>query len=227
MSYQFKRLKIIPYYKLKTVMAGDIMNFMKKKKVLFIHIPKCGGTSVKKSLYPKSRSKYGHGHITYKDALKIYGPQVVDSMFSFSFVRNPWQRLFSAFTFLADGGMDLFDTIVHGTRLRPYESFEKFVFEWLSKDNIYNTRPNIIHLMPQHEFICLDGEIAVDFVGRFENFDDDYEKIRKEIGFGTELKHINKTSRGRSYRDVYTPQMVDKVAEVYDQDIELFDYSFE
>ena len=68
----------------------------------------------------------------------------------------------------------------------------------------------------------------VDFVGRFENFNEDYEKIRQKIGTGEALKHLNKTKdkKEKSYRDVYTPEMVDIVSKVYKKDLELFNYSF-
>jgi hypothetical protein len=196
------------------------MYLSKKREVFFIHIPKCGGVSIKRSLFPKSWFRYGH--LNYCDVVNIYGEQTVKKMFTFTFVRNPWDRLYSAYKFLSQGGFNFLDRNFFKKELQKFANFEKFVEKWLNKTNIYK----FIHFVPQVNFISIDGEINLDFIGRFENFDKDYKRIVKRIGFGKKLKHLNKTSKRKNYREVYTRSMIQKVAEIYSEDIDLFNYQF-
>ncbi len=67
---------------------------------IFIHIPKCAGVSVCQSLF----GNLGPGHLTLRQHQEVLDSRTFDSMFKFSFVRNPWDRLVSAFYFLKQGG---------------------------------------------------------------------------------------------------------------------------
>jgi hypothetical protein len=204
----------------------------RSNNAFFIHIPKAGGTSVKKSLYPKSLTKYQYGHLTYKDIIEIYGQEKVDSIYKFTFVRNPWDRVYSGYRFLAQGGMDLIDRALYSLGIAKYDTFEEFVYNWLSKENIYGKVHKYIHFYPQFEFLTNDADkIAVDFIGKVENMESDYNKIREKIGFGKSLKHLNRTPKTKKfkedYRNAYTNDMIDIVAKVYKRDIEEFGYSFD
>lgn len=81
-----------------------------QKKIIFIHIPKCGGSSIAAGLFDsvgirfgtylkiKDRKKYFSGDdmkhataATYKNTMKSW-----DDYYKFSVVRNPWDRFVSA-----------------------------------------------------------------------------------------------------------------------------------
>ena len=109
--------------------------------------------------------------------------------------------------------------------LSDYGTFEKFVMEWVDEENVESW----VHFIPQYHYVYdADMNLVVDFVGRFENFNKDFEKVRSILKTGTPLKHLNKTGdkKSKSYRDAYTPEMAEKVAKVYKIDIELFGYAF-
>ena len=111
------------------------------------------------------------------------------------------------------------------TVLEPYDTFERFVKEWVTPKNI----DSWVHFIPQYKYLYNEnGNLMVDFVGRFENFDEDYETIRHKIGTGEALKHLNKTKdkKEKDYRNAYTREMIDIVSRIYKKDLELFDYNF-
>lgn len=76
------------------------------------------------------------------------------------------------------------------------------------------------------DFICDDdGEVLVDFVGRFENLESDFNRISDQIGISNQLPHINKTTHTK-YRDYYNDETKDLVRSIALRDIEMFDYKF-
>ena len=60
-----------------------------KHKFIFIHINKCGGTSIDKVFSGKFR-----GHKKAFDYKKL-NPKEFENYFKFTFVRNPWDRVVS------------------------------------------------------------------------------------------------------------------------------------
>jgi hypothetical protein len=109
--------------------------------------------------------------------------------------------------------------------LKSFRDFEHFVTEWVTPGN---TR-RFEHFRPQHRFACSpDGQLQLDFVGRFETIEADYAVVAERLGVGTELLHENRTlgKKERSYVDYYTPSTRRIVERVYRIDLDLFDYAF-
>jgi hypothetical protein len=76
------------------------------------------------------------------------------------------------------------------------------------------------------DFICDDdGNVIVDFVGRFENLERDFQTICSSIGIDPELPHLNRTSH-RNYRCYYTDETKEIVRGWARKDIEMFGYEF-
>jgi hypothetical protein len=69
------------------------------------------------------------------------------------------------------------------------------------------------------------GMIAADFIGRFENLEHDYNKIRERLNTGQPLPHLNPSTKVH-YAQQYSTQMIDKVARIYERDINEFNYDF-
>ena len=69
----------------------------------------------------------------------------------------------------------------------------------------------------------------MDFVGRFENLDQDFAHVCSELGIENKLQHLNKTkNKGHAleYREAYDPYTRDLIGKTYARDIETFNYSF-
>ena len=83
----------------------------------------------------------------------------------------------------------------------------------------------LTHPLNQWEYICdADGNILVDFVGRFETLNKDFNDLSKIIGInGVSLPHMNRSNHN-SWESYYTPQAMDKVKELFKKDFQILKY---
>ena len=196
-----------------------LLNAFIAQKAIFVHIPKTAGISVIKSIYGKNVERGGHRKITHLSKLI---PGSINDYFTFTIVRNPWDRLYSAYIFMMNGGINQHDQIAFNLHLSSIKSFEDFVMKWLDEDNL----KHIIHFYPQSWFLKDSSEkVELDFIGRFECLSSDFSEIANIMGVDNKLKHLNKGDKG-SYKTVYSKEMVEKIELIYKEDIERFNYTF-
>jgi hypothetical protein len=83
-------------------------------------------------------------------------------------------------------------------------------------------------LLPQTHWIKnWKGEIPLDFIGRFENLQDDFAEVCRLMGLpGISLPHEVKGSGGDP-REEYDEESIRLVDDAYKESIELFGYTFE
>ena len=73
------------------------------KKLIFVHIPRTGGTIIEKSMTNKFTEKHNyHKHFSAYDYKWAY-PEEWESYFKFGFVRNPFDRFISLYHFRPKG----------------------------------------------------------------------------------------------------------------------------
>lgn len=187
---------------------------------IFVHVPKSAGISIGYSLYGRKTGD----HRTIADYKLCFKKDEFKSFFKFTFVRNPWDRLVSAYLYMKNGGRNKEDYDWSTKVLSPYKNFEEFVIGWLKEENIRQG----LHFRPQYEFLCSKGStIEVDFIGHFENIANDYDYIKSKIGMGRELGCYNKTgNKKKDYRRYYTGRTKEIVEYIYREDIKLFGYDF-
>jgi len=74
--------------------------------------------------------------------------------------------------------------------------------------------------------IQIEGNIVVDFVGKFEKLQEDFDYVCERVGMeSVKLPHVKKTKHNY-YSEYYTEKLIDIVEEVYVSDITRFDYKF-
>lgn len=210
-----------------------------KHKCIFIHIPKCGGTSIEKLIWPREKdkteanlwmgftsqyaNKYQTGglqHLMARHVRQEVGGDVFDRYYKFALVRNPYDKTVSQYEYMKKRA-DLREFLgMHDkAEFKTYLDLiaKKLHVQWDS----------------QHKFIQNDaGESMVDFVGKFENFDTDVTTIldalkmgKNRFGVRKKIPHTNKSSR-RHYRDYYDEESKAMLEALYQKDIELFGYAF-
>ncbi|HEY2082219.1 MAG TPA: sulfotransferase family 2 domain-containing protein [Verrucomicrobiae bacterium] len=201
--------------------AGFCFRGFDDLKCIFVHIPKCAGVAVCKSLF----GNLGGGHKPLKQYQIVYTPAEFISYFKFTFVRNPWDRLVSAFWFLKKGGMNEDNRRWAAENLSPYEDFDSFVRRGLKRSEILS----YLHFRPQCHFVCLKGnQPALDFVGRYEKLESDFAFICRRLNIESKLVEANRNaSRERDYREYYTEDTRRIVGEIYADDAQAFAYSFD
>jgi len=192
-----------------------------ESKTIFVHIPKAAGVSICKSLY----GSLAGGHTPISRYQYVFSKKDFCSYFKFTFVRNPWDRLFSAYTFLRKGGFNDKDKKWAADNLSPFANFEEFVMEWLNAENVRE----YLHFIPQTDMLFLPGTsvMSIDFVGFFENIEDDFHYIATKMNKAVELPYFNKTEREESYLYQYNDAMIEVVGDVYRADIETLGYVFD
>lgn len=190
---------------------------------IFIHIPKAAGISVSRSLYGNNAG--GHNKVSRYSLL--FSKKEYTEYFKFTIVRNPWDRLFSAYNFLKQGGLNDWDANWSKKHLEDYKTFEGFVMNWISPKNLYSHT----HFIPQLDFIRLLSNrcLPVDFIGFFECLEDDFSIISQRVNPSAQLSHSNKSNDKASlnYQDHYTPEMIEVVRKAYKNDIRVLGYAFD
>ncbi len=190
-----------------------------KTKSIFVHIPKCAGVSVNQALY----GSLAGGHLSIQDYIIAFGPIKFRSFYKFTIVRNPWDRLVSAFHFLKGGGFNSKDKIWFETHIGKNISFEEFVLTKLNKPEVLDW----YHFRPQHTFISDNKNVSlVDFIGKLENLDTDFGRIAEKLGVHLNVSKSNESLRS-SYKFYYSEKSRLVVSEIYKKDIELFNYTFD
>lgn len=191
-----------------------------ERRCIFVHIPKCAGISVCQSLF----GNIAGGHDSIRSYQLMFSPHEFSEYFKFAFVRNPWDRLVSAYLYLKEGGRVESDRAVAAKSVKPFKDFEDFVRRGITQKPIRK----VFHFRPQVQFICLlRNRPALDFIGRFETLNEDFAYITRRLNVQATLQQLNRTaSKQRDYREYYTEETARIVGEVYADDVKVLGYSF-
>ena len=212
------------------------MLISRKKKFIFVHVQKTAGTSLQQVLRaeaPDARLWHGrHGHASA--GVAELGQQRWDEFFSFGFVRNPWDRLVSHYSMIRDRidalppgqrdlpqpfRIELWNYVLHFSH--DFESFLNNCTGLIFDRDCYKS-----FLFNQIDYLSgEDGVLLVDFVGRFENFERDAQRLLDRLDIKTTVPRLNRSSRGH-YRQYYSAQSRDLVAKRFAKDIAAFGYEF-
>lgn len=207
-------------FELKIGCSDYYKNMYKKTGCIFIHVPKAAGTSIAHALYGRTIANHYPASLYYKISKKEF-----KKYFVFSVVRNPWDRLVSAYEFIKQGGTKYVKPPSHEIyNSGEFSNFESFVTKIVTRSDFTSLDMVFQH---QHYFICdANNNILVDYVGRFEQLDELSQVIKSKIGFTFNLPSLNKTSQRDDYSSYYSRKTKDLVAQFYGVDIELFKYKF-
>jgi hypothetical protein len=194
---------------------------------VFIHIPKCAGTSVHRALTAlhEQRSlsidaKRYHKHAKVSDVRRILGP-AWDDVFKFSIVRNPWDLMVSSYHWWLTLAGNFPSLAPHVFLIKELGSFDAFIRSeyGLKMINEQSGRDLL-------DWIGNGNEVEVDFVGRYENLDDDWEKVCKALHVTPiALSRENRVPRA-DYRSFYDEVSRKLIGERFARSIALFGYQF-
>lgn len=209
-----------------------------RHRCLFVHVPKTGGTSIKHRLAgydpvhrrepdpAEARLVYTHlGAAALRRHLaEMAGAQAAD-YFQFAFVRNPWDRVVSAFAYLSAGGEGGLHGLAHVAAVHPFKGdFARFVREGLAQ-----ALTRVPYFWPQHLWTHdgLDPTQPLHFIGRFERLEADFDQVLDRLGLSRApaLPRLRSVDHG-DYTACYDARAQAVVAELYARDIALFGYRF-
>ncbi len=187
------------------------------KKFLFFHVYKVAGTSMRNVISRYSEFSYRRPHITPSEFMGInFGfdnKKAFNEYTTFAFVRNPW-----------DWQVSLYHYMLKDKNHKQYHIIKDMNFnqylDWRINEDL--------HL--QYEFLSenfdLKSPINIDFIGKFEHLNHDFDFIMNKLGINDRLPHLNKTTH-KNYRNYYDENTKNMIYEVFKQDIEYFGYNFD
>lgn len=216
---------------------------------LFIHIPKCAGTSIEKKLGHFTEQRRGvQDHRTLRDYEPV-SPAVFLRLLRSGDPYMTWRRHCRRFVWEAAG--------LAGPLTRAqFQHYFKFTFvrnpwarvhSWYQnvlRDSHHQRRlglsadvdfdaflqrcPDLYETHPQTWWLQDSrGALAMDFIGRFENLKEDFAQVAERIGLeDAELPWLVKGGGGESYTEAYSDEGRARVAQVYAEEIEQFGYRF-
>lgn len=186
----------------------------KKRGFIFIHITKTAGTSIVDALGLPFRH-----HEDYT-IFRAANPVLFTKSFKFCFVRNPYSRAVSTYLYLKNGGAGKTDVELCEYIRENSTDFGSFVENILNQDIIHTQ----FLFKPQFTFVCdFKFRIMMDFVGRFENIEEDWKHITTKIKIKKPLDKLNSQNE-YNYKDYYTEKSAQIIYSLYKKDFELFNY---
>lgn len=219
-------------------------------RCIFIHIPKCAGTSIEAALGHLDGHK-GRGGQDHRTIRMLEHPWLTPSILTsreniseavsrmrarVSRTRNPRNK--NRVTLNQYQTYFKF-TVVRNPWARIYSAYQNVL-----RDDIRRGRYGVSDDIALSDYIRrfggrylnrtqtsyiknFRGEIPLDFIGRFERLRSDFAEACDQMGLQPvpELPHKVK-GIGYSYRDRYDQEALELVSQIYSEEIELFGYRF-
>jgi hypothetical protein len=233
------------------------MPYFSQHDLLFLHIPKTGGTVVERKLelgarWPAPDRQLLFGllrlgpdhfltlqHATLRELLRfgLFDRQRLDGTRSFTLVREPFARCASLYRWWGGNrlwnGFSNFVTFLEHLNMDDYDHNGMHTarpeFDYLNM----NDMPAEIehHFLPQYQFVCDEsGAVAVDEICRFEDLPDALYRPLAAWGIEApaEMFNINRAQHHQgSEHTLYDHDTVQRVARLYERDFAMFNYDSE
>jgi len=171
--------------------------------LIFIHPPRCGGTSIEESF--KWRNEF-QKHLSAKTVRRLFGEDRWLQSFKFSIVRNPFDRVISMYH------AGYYKSIKRGVKFESLESFLTSIPKVHSEEGIQCS-----------DFINEEVDYIIRFEDRDRGLDELYEKYNIKID---KTIHIRQTGRQKDYTTYHTPSTIELVKLHFKDDINNFNYIF-
>lgn len=196
-------------------------------EAIFIHLPKAAGTSIRRAI---------SGTKSYHIPLSRYWAEDAERTgryFKFCFVRNPWDRMSSAYHYLKERCVPeprYPDGRWANRYLSNVADFEDFLGRLRTDQAYCASVMQYKHFRSQLDWLLLPGQeqpVSMDFIGRYENLLDDYAFLGERLPIELTLPSERVGDMNKDYRTKYTNRMKDTVASLYRDDIKYLGYDFE
>lgn len=203
--------------------GGTRVTAWDRYRLLYVRVPKCGNSSIRRSIKGGEKRRMSKSQIV----------RARKDWTTFSFVRNPWDRVLSAYRHKVTGDSNsprIVDGIYqgfldHGIPVRADMGFAEFC-ELICDIPDKKTDK---HLRSQTSFLFIKDTSIVSFIGKVENMNEDWSRLMAQIGINIQIGHINRTQKDSQHYSLFYPDtaLVNLVGDRYAEDIRHFGYDFE
>lgn len=214
---------------------------LSEKKIIFIHIPKTAGRSIRNAtsekykinIIPNDRTLNDNYHSTIKDAENYIGN--LDNHLKYTVVRNPWDRLSSWYFFRQNiliKSLKEFDSFGKARKLsyqnrndieKEIKSMNQGLYNWFIQ---YKDRPwDYTWFKPVNNQVDWIRGFEFDKIIKFENLENDFKEIDLLKNIVLSKSNVSKNNQ-TDYRNVYDTNSKKIVGNFFQEDIDIFKYSF-
>lgn len=199
------------------------------RELIYIELPKVACTSIKATIgqdygITMTEDKHlGDSPLWHKEIGKL--PPHLKGFFKFSFVRDPFSRLVSCYM----------EKVVN--KRQTGEAFRASAFqtlptsinfeEFVRRTTKIPDRWANHHFKSQYSILFQRGQPLLDWVGRFESLQDDWERLASRFDLNRELEShlVTRGSLYEDHRSFYTKELAELVYKRYRRDFEAFGYT--
>lgn len=229
--------------------AGTYFHVLETPPLVYLAIPKAGSSQVLRALSqiarggdapPLTVNQLHDRRVSKVPGIRTVGLRAFrriatsDAALRFAIVRNPYDRLVSAYADKYAGkplrpGEFYMDQVLawHARNGRPapdpattldFPAFVDFALDGLGPESDH-------HITPQSAFLDM-AAFPLDIIGRIENFADFAPKIAAHLGIPETMllaERANRSAR-RAYADYYDPALTARVRAAYAEDFDRLEY---
>lgn len=186
---------------------------------IFVHVPKTGGMSVRYAMKSVGLTIPG-SHKSVSAYQNMYGEDIFDRHDGYAVIRNPLDRLVSAYFY----GRARINSNAHQERhakelfSQDFNGFIKLIYEEREK---YSKK--LVIITPQSSFVSgIDGDIPVKLYS-FDMLNSFISTLtKKHSGIVADTKHANRTKHAH-FLDYYDDELTRMVLDVYAYDFMLYE----
>lgn len=195
--------------------------------IVFVHIPKTGGTSIRKALSPYTPSTRRYPRLGKHAKAAVLraatGNKLWNELTSIAVVRNPWDWTVSTYHWWVQLALTQPALASKALEIKQLDSFRSFVLSSHYKDYITHFRAtDYIEWL-----IDSKGDLIVDHILRMECLNEDWQSLMAHFDLGSDpLPHENHSTH-RDYRSYYDDDTAEVVAKKFKRSIDRFDYHFD
>ncbi|MBW2937729.1 sulfotransferase family protein [Aureisphaera sp. CAU 1614] len=199
---------------------------------IFIHVPKNAGTSIGQSLSITTTR-----HYTVKEYVSMLGKEAYAAMFSFAFVRNPFDRFISLYNY-ARMEESYYHSAIHPEKAIYGKHLDYDILKNASIEEAANflVEGKLVHNPPHNQWQpqvtwLKDsmGKINVTYLARFEDIDLHTRNIHNILSmpFSESLPKINTSpALEKDYGKLINSNAKKIIEKYYEEDLNTFNYQF-